>query len=171
MGSKSKATSSKRATAPNEPQENATPSSKRPKKSQDESPSIGLMDQKAGPSKTSHSEGVDADINMDSRIAHSQTADTEDDDEEDGDEIDIQDNERESSGDDTDVEDDEDQELRANSIAVHKKEAHTSDRVQKMLTNPEIDAAFHQQYMSQITQGFGDELNTLREVLHEAVSN
>ncbi|KAG0014404.1 hypothetical protein BGZ80_010470 [Entomortierella chlamydospora] len=152
MGSKSKTTSSKRATAPNE------------------APSIGLTDQKAGSSKASRSEGVDVDINMDSRIAHLQNTDIEDDDEKDGDEIDMQDNERESSGDDTDVEDDEDQELRANSIAVHKKEAHTSDRVQKMLTNPEIDAAFHEQYMSQITQGFGDELNTLREVLHEAVS-
>lgn len=35
--------------------------------------------------------------------------------------------------------------------------------MQKQLTNPEIEAAFHDQYMTQITQAFGDELNTLRE--------
>ncbi|KAF9361611.1 hypothetical protein BGX26_001111 [Mortierella sp. AD094] len=164
MGSKSKTTSSKRTTAPGEPQENVTPSSKRSKKSQDEAPSsIELTDRKAESSKVTRSEDEDMDMSMDTRIDHSQNADIEDDDEEDGDEIDMQDNDRESSGDDTDMEDDEDQELRANSVAIHKKEAHTSDRVQKVLTNPEIDAAFHGQYMTQITQAFGDELNTLRE--------
>ncbi|KAF9202282.1 hypothetical protein BGZ49_007550, partial [Haplosporangium sp. Z 27] len=96
------------------------------------------------------------DMSMDTRIDHSQTADIDDDDEDDENEIDLHDNDRESSGDDTDVEDDEDQELRANSVAVNKKEVHTSDRVQKVLTNPEIETAFHSQYMTKITQAFGD---------------
>jgi len=33
------------------------------------------------------------------------------------------------------------------------------------MTNPEIEAAFHDQYMTQITQAFGDELMQLREVM------
>ncbi|KAF8980721.1 hypothetical protein BGZ52_003646 [Haplosporangium bisporale] len=72
-------------------------------------------------------------------------------------------NDRESSDNESDVEDDEDQELRSNSATKSSNQAHTSDRVQKMLTNPEIEAAFHDQYMTQITQAFGDELMQLRE--------
>ncbi|KAG0346225.1 hypothetical protein BG004_002124 [Podila humilis] len=76
-------------------------------------------------------------------------------------EIDME-NDRESS-DGSDVEDDEDQELRSNSAQKSNKQAHTSDRVQKAMTNPEIEAAFHDQYMTQVTQAFGDELMQLRE--------
>lgn len=78
--------------------------------------------------------------------------------------IDMQ-QDRESTDEESDVEDDEDQELRLSSVRTPQKQAaHTSDRVQKQMTNPEIEAAFHDQYMTQITQAFGDELNTLREV-------
>ncbi|KAK3840910.1 MAG: hypothetical protein J3R72DRAFT_446628 [Linnemannia gamsii] len=72
-------------------------------------------------------------------------------------------NDRESSDDEADIEDEEDQELRSNARSALQKEAHTSDRVQKVLSNPEIEAAFQDKYMTQITQAFGDELNTLRE--------
>ncbi|KAK5816934.1 hypothetical protein F5H01DRAFT_320937 [Linnemannia elongata] len=72
-------------------------------------------------------------------------------------------NDRESSDDELDVEDDEDQELRSNARSTSQKEAHTSDRVHKALSNPEIEAAFQDKYMTRITQAFGDELNTLRE--------
>ncbi|KAI8601481.1 hypothetical protein EDD21DRAFT_106787 [Dissophora ornata] len=83
-------------------------------------------------------------------------------DEDDNNDVDMQDDDRESSDQESDVEDDEDQELKANA-ATEPKEAHTSDRVQKTLTNPEIEAAFHDKYMTKIMLAFGDELNTLRE--------
>ncbi|KAF9423756.1 hypothetical protein BGZ94_008181 [Podila epigama] len=71
--------------------------------------------------------------------------------------------EREASDDEFDVEDDEDQELRTSSESKPQKQAHTSDRIQAVLTNPQIEAAFHDQYMTQITQAFGDELMQLKE--------
>ncbi|KAF9112322.1 hypothetical protein BGX27_003531 [Mortierella sp. AM989] len=161
MGSKSK-----RATTANEPQDNVTPYSKRSKRSQNEATSsISTTGRESGSPKEEEPEGMDIEVSMGTRIDRSQAGqlDIEEEDEEDGSEVDMQENDRESSGDDTDVEDDEDQELKANAAILSKKEAHTSDRVQKALTNPEIEAAFHSQYMTQITQAFGDELNTIRE--------
>ncbi|KAG0310964.1 hypothetical protein BGZ97_012192 [Linnemannia gamsii] len=93
--------------------------------------------------------------------AQDQEEDIDNDDDNDND-LELQ-NDRESSDDEADVEDDEDQELRSNARSTSQKEAHTSDRVQKVLSNPEIEAAFQDKYMTQITQAFGDELNTLRE--------
>ncbi|KAF9584310.1 hypothetical protein BGW38_006905 [Lunasporangiospora selenospora] len=85
-------------------------------------------------------------------------------DEEDASDVDMEMMEdRESSDDGSDIEDEEDQELKAHSASTPQSQAHTSDRVQKVLSNPEIESAFHDQYMTKITQAFGDELNTLRE--------
>ncbi|KAF9358667.1 hypothetical protein BGX34_008822 [Mortierella sp. NVP85] len=103
---------------------------------------------------------VSADMDMDTRTNHS-TEDVNDGDGED-DDIDMQGGNRESSDEESEIEDDVDQELRENAATV-PKEAHTSDHIQRTLTDPEIESAFHDQYMTQITQAFGDELNTLRE--------
>ncbi|KAF9163302.1 hypothetical protein DFQ26_002728 [Actinomortierella ambigua] len=59
-------------------------------------------------------------------------------------------------------EDDEDVEMNTESAPTQSK-AHTSDRVRKVDTDPEVEAAFRERYMAQITQAFGDELNALRE--------
>ncbi|KAG0222539.1 hypothetical protein BGW42_006474, partial [Actinomortierella wolfii] len=57
---------------------------------------------------------------------------------------------------------DEDFDMGIRSTPTQSK-AHTSDRVRKIDTNPEVEAAFRERYMTQFTQAFGDELNTLRE--------
>ncbi|KAG0304303.1 hypothetical protein BGZ98_005684 [Dissophora globulifera] len=165
MGSKSKSASSKRAPALNEPQDHAAPSSKRSKKLQYEAPSsISLSDPDEGIAKAKSS-GKDVDMDVDIGTDRVQDAVQEEHDEDDDSDVDMQDNDRESSG-ESDVEDDEDKELKATAAATPKMAAHTSDRVQKVMTNPEIEAAFHNEYMTQITQAFGDELNTLREALN-----
>ncbi|KAF9960652.1 hypothetical protein BGZ72_006383 [Mortierella alpina] len=107
------------------------------------------------------SKPISRDVDMDGQEDTTPLQDRPENDDEDND-MEMQDD-RESSDEGSDVEDDEDQELRTNNASSQKKEAHTSDRVQKIMTNPEIEAAFHDQYMTQITQAFGDELNTLRE--------
>ncbi|KAI1305557.1 hypothetical protein EDD11_004942 [Mortierella claussenii] len=165
MGSKSKSGTSKRATAASEPQDHVAPACKRSKKAQDEIFStISLSDHATGAVKEVYAVDIDMDtVATVDRTSAIDSHDLEGAEDEDADDIDMQDDHRESSGGESDVEDDEDQELRANAVITHKKEAHTSDRVQKVLTNPEIEAAFRDQYMAQITQAFGDELNTLRE--------
>ncbi|KAI7826995.1 hypothetical protein BC939DRAFT_501638 [Gamsiella multidivaricata] len=159
MGSKSKSASSKRTPALNESQNHAIPVSKRSKTSQNEvSSTISLQDQDAG-----SMEALPASMDLTTQMDRPQIGTQYEDDEDDINDIEMQGDDRESSDGDSDVEDDEDHELRANTATIVKKEAHTSDRVQKIMTNPEIEAAFHEQYMTQITQAFGDELNTLRE--------
>ncbi|KAG0051050.1 hypothetical protein BGZ83_004128 [Gryganskiella cystojenkinii] len=159
MGSKSRTkdtVSSKRAPASNDHQ--ATPASKRAKSNNEISSSISLSDE--APETT-----TEMDMDQEDQQINKEEIDTkegEEDEEEDND-IDMGEEDRESTDQETDVEDDEDQELRLSAPKVQQKQAHTSDRVQKQLTNPEIEAAFHDQYMTQITQAFGDELNTLRE--------
>ncbi|KAF9133850.1 hypothetical protein BGW39_008761 [Mortierella sp. 14UC] len=109
----------------------------------------------------------EASVDIDMKEAHEDKAQEQ----EEGEDMDNDDNEndldlqndRESSDDEANVEDEEDQELRSNALSTSQKEAHTSDRVQKVLSNPEIETAFQDKYMTQITQAFGDELNTLRE--------
>ncbi|KAG0220488.1 hypothetical protein BGX31_010954 [Mortierella sp. GBA43] len=156
MGSRSKSTSSKRTTTSSGPQ----------KAHVETSPSIARSDHDVDSAKTGASEDMDMDTNH-------LTSEDEDEDEDDdsqvdedvqdeGDDIDMQGGNRESSDEESDVEDDVDQELRENAVKA-PKEAHTSDRIQRTLTNPEIEKAFHDQYMTQITQAFGDELNALRE--------
>ncbi|KAG0342865.1 hypothetical protein BG000_000030 [Podila horticola] len=144
-----------------EPLEHVAPANKRSKKSDANEISSSIMlsdhDTSFAPS----------DMDMESQDANN--AEEMEEEEEAGDLEDQEDNEidmandRESSDDEPDVEDDEDQELRSNSATKPSNQAHTSDRVQKVLTNPEIEAAFHDQYMTQITQAFGDELMQLRE--------
>ncbi|KAF9184790.1 hypothetical protein BGZ51_002702 [Haplosporangium sp. Z 767] len=147
MGSKSKSAPSKRAPVLIEQQDSTAPASKRSKKSQDES----------------QSSIASKDMDMDTQEDHAKVENHQEDDEEiEYNDMEMQDD-RESSDQESDVEDDEDQELKASAANIQKKAAHTSDRVQKVLTNPEIEAAFHDQYMTHITQAFGDELNTLRE--------
>ncbi|KAF9093173.1 hypothetical protein BGX29_003135 [Mortierella sp. GBA35] len=155
MGSKSKSKSaSKRAPASSEPQDHAAPAHKRSKKTNEMSSSIMMNDEEP------HVE-PSIDVDMEEQEAQEAVAEDEDNDNDDND-LELQ-NDRESSDDEADIEDDEDQELRSNARSTLQKEAHTSDRVQKVLTNPEIEAAFQDKYMTQITQAFGDELNTLRE--------
>ncbi|KAF9575696.1 hypothetical protein EC968_001886 [Mortierella alpina] len=113
------------------------------------------------PSSIALSEPISGDVNMEDQEATTSAEDRPEDDDENHDMEMLGD--RESSDEESDLEDDEDQELKTNSATTPKKEAHTSDRVQKIMSNPEIEAAFHNQYMTQITQAFGDELNTLRE--------
>ncbi|KAF9979220.1 hypothetical protein BGZ73_004106 [Actinomortierella ambigua] len=60
-------------------------------------------------------------------------------------------------------EDEDDVDMEMNTQSTSQAKAHTSDRVRKVDTNPEVEAAFREHYMAQITQAFGDELNTLRE--------
>ncbi|KAF9903464.1 hypothetical protein EC991_003792 [Linnemannia zychae] len=102
------------------------------------------------------------DVDMDAPEDRAQELEEEMDKDNNDNDLDLQ-HDRESSDDEADVEDEEDQELRSNALSTSHKEAHTSDRVQKVLSNPEIEAAFQDKYMTQITQAFGDELNTLRE--------
>ncbi|KAF9963816.1 hypothetical protein BGZ65_010880 [Modicella reniformis] len=152
MGSKSKSTLSKRTITSSEPQDLAAPVSKRSKKSQDEVSTRSDHDAEA------------TDMDMDTRAEHLRKGDNDVDEEDDGDDIDMQGDDRESSDEESDVEDDEDQELKAaNAATISKRKAHTSDWIQRTLSDPEIERAFHDQYMTQITQAFGDELNTLRE--------
>ncbi|KAF9963404.1 hypothetical protein BGZ70_007439 [Mortierella alpina] len=150
MGTKTKENSSKRASASNEPKNHVAPAQKRTKKSGSEIPSSIAL-----------SKPIFEDVDMEDQEDMTSVQDPPEGDDEDND-MEMQDD-RESSDEGSDVEDDEDQELRTNNATTPKKEAHTSDRVQKIMTNPEIEAAFHDQYMTQITQAFGDELNTLRE--------
>ncbi|KAG0028000.1 hypothetical protein BGZ81_005105 [Podila clonocystis] len=149
---------SKRSTISSEPLEHDAPASKRSKKSNANEISSSIMLSDHDISESTH-----ADMNMETQEANEadeeETGDLED---QEDNEIDMA-NDRESSDDESDVEDDEDQELRSNSATKPSNQAHTSDRVQKVLTNPEIEAAFHDQYMTQITQAFGDELMQLRE--------
>ncbi|KAG0039320.1 hypothetical protein BGZ82_008768 [Podila clonocystis] len=150
---------SKRSNISSEPLEHVAPASKRSKKSNanEISSSIMLSDHDI-------SESTPSNMNMETQEANEldeeeETGDLED---QEDNEIDMA-NDRESSEDESDVEDDEDLELTSNSATKPSNQAHTSDRVQKVLTNPEIEAAFHNQYMTQITQAFGDELMQLRE--------
>ncbi|KAG0095541.1 hypothetical protein BGZ93_005737 [Podila epicladia] len=151
---------SKRSNISSEPLEHVAPASKRSKKSETNEISSSIM-----LSDHDLSVATPSDIDIISQDANK----VDEDEEEAGDLEDQEDNEidmandRESSDDESDVEDDEDQELRSNSTTKPRNQAHTSDRVQKVLTNPEIEAAFHDQYMTQITQAFGDELMQLRE--------
>ncbi|KAF9922848.1 hypothetical protein FBU30_007014 [Linnemannia zychae] len=162
MGSKSKSKlASKRASASNEQQDHAAPTSKRPKKSNEISSTIALHDKE--PLEEPSIE-IDMESKQEEIIENTQEHENDDNSDDDND-IDMQ-NDRESSDDEADVEDEEDQELRSNARPVLQKEAHTSDRVQKILSKPETEAAFQEKYMTQITQAFGDELNTLREALN-----
>ncbi|KAG0363744.1 hypothetical protein BG005_006955 [Podila minutissima] len=148
---------SKRSNIASEPLEHVAPASKRSKKSDasEISSSIMLSDHDI-------SAATPSDMDMETQDANKADEDEEETGDLDDNEIDMA-NDRESSDDESDVEDDEDQELRSNSATKPRNQAHTSDRVQKVLTNPEIEAAFHDQYMTQITQAFGDELMQLRE--------
>ncbi|KAF9434680.1 hypothetical protein BGZ76_007628 [Entomortierella beljakovae] len=161
MASTLRNASLKRIDIPNESQSNVTPSSKRIKKSKQERV-VADQDHEVQ-QKEAQETAIDMDISLDVPAEYLEAESTYPDDLDDvNSDIDVQDNDRESSGDDTD-EDEVDQELRENNSTSLKKEIHTSDRVQKVMTNPEIEAAFHDRYMTQITQAFGDELNALRE--------
>ncbi|KAK3836465.1 MAG: hypothetical protein JOS17DRAFT_734269 [Linnemannia elongata] len=160
MGSKSKSKSpAKRAPATSEPQDHAAPANKRSKKSSEMSSSIMLNDKEP---QEEPSIDVDMEEAQDEQKATTQDQEEDIDNNDSDNDLELQ-NDRESSDDEADVEDEEDQELRSNARSTSQKEAHTSDRVQKALSNPEIEAAFQDKYMTQITQAFGDELNTLRE--------